>query len=464
MRDLIVFGLVCLSLPYCFRRPYVGLLMFTWLAYMRPQDLCWGFAQSMRFSFYVGLTMVAGFFAHEQGRRPFFRRDVRTRAMLALLILTILSLIGAKRIDDSVGSQLFEFTKIVLVAMFTTGQVDTKERIRALSWVIAVSLGLFGVKGGLHGILKGGAGITRGPGGMLEDNNDFALGMVMCLPFVFYMGSSEKSLLVRRLSNIACVLICITILLTHSRGGFLSMTTALLMIAARSGKLFRASIGLSVLVVLFFAFAPKDVTDRLGTITDVREGKQDSSVEGRLVSWAIALEMVKHHPLLGVGLKNFQANYQEFGKIVFPGIPVITRVTHNSYLQIWSENGSLAFICFLLILFSVFFISARTRRIARMRADLAWARTYANMVETSMAGFVIGGFFLNRGQFDLTYQVSALASAVYFSVRAAAYGAPETGPATDRPSGRVATAVEETPRFGRLPGPPRRDLVWSRPS
>ena len=73
MRDLLVFGTVVLALPIAFRRPYLGLLLFSWLAYMRPQDLCWTFARDMRFSFFAGATMLAGWFVYESGRRPFAR-------------------------------------------------------------------------------------------------------------------------------------------------------------------------------------------------------------------------------------------------------------------------------------------------------------------------------------------------------------------------------------------------------
>jgi hypothetical protein len=59
MRDLIVFLIVLLTLPVSFRRPFVGMLVFSWLAYMRPQDLCWSFARDMRLSFYVALATSA---------------------------------------------------------------------------------------------------------------------------------------------------------------------------------------------------------------------------------------------------------------------------------------------------------------------------------------------------------------------------------------------------------------------
>ena len=470
MRDLIVFSLVLLSLPVCFRRPFIGLLVFTWLAYMRPQDLCWGFAQTIRFSFYVGLTMIAGFMATEWGRRRFFRPDVRTLAMLGLLIANYLSLTKAKVIDDSVTGGLFEFAKIVVVALFTTGQLDSKNRIRWFAWTIALSLGFFGVKDGFSGILKGGAAIHQGPGGMLEDNNDFALGMVMCLPFMWYMGNGEKSFLIKRLSNIACLLIGVTVVLTHSRGGFLAMATVFLLIAWRSRKLFRATLGVGVLVTLFLSFAPAHVIARYETIDDSLSGQQDGSVQGRLVSWSIALEMIKQNPVLGIGHRNFQANYAEYGAVVFPGATLVARVTHNSYLQIWSENGTPAFLCFLLVLFSVFHVSSRTRKIADQRPDLGWARNYANMTEASMAGFVIGGFFLNRGHFDLTYHVAALATAIHFAVRAAAFATAPESESSDSATAAAHVADPARPRWGREArwgrdvGGRAGAITWARPS
>lgn len=450
MRDLFVFVLVLLSLPICFRRPFVGLLIFTWLAYMRPQDLCWSWAQTIRFSLYVGITMIAGYWARERGERRFFKRDARSTAMLALLLLTYLSTIPARKVDAEVFTGLFEFTKIVVVALFTIGQVDTRDRVRWIGWVIALSLGFFGVKDGLRGLSNGGGAIHQGPGGMLEDNNDFALGMVMCLPFLYYLGQAESKKLIRVGTWVASGLTVVTIVLTHSRGGFLALSASFLLIAWRSRKLFRASFVLGTVVVAFFLFAPQSVMERYDSIDDVKTGKQDGSVEGRLVSWSVALEMVKANPVLGVGHKNFQSNYQTYAAIAFPGIPLVPRVTHNSYLQIWSENGTPAFIAFLVVLFSTFVATHRTRVIARRHGEMDWAIRYANMVDASMFGFVIGGFFLNRGHFDLTYQVAGLASAIYFTVRAHAFAPAVVAETAQTSEPRPATAsLDVRPVWGR---------------
>ena len=222
MRDLLVMAIVLLSLPLTVRRPFVGLLVFSWLAYMRPQDLCWGFARELRLSLFVALMMMLGWFIHEQGRRPFARWDVRTRAMSVLAGLVAISYAFAQRQDAYTNSYFIEYLKIIAIALFTTAQVDSRQRLRVLLWTIALSLGFFGVKNGVKGILSGGSQITRGPGGMLEDNNDFALAMVMNVPLLWYLGIAEGKKWVRQATLWALFLTVVVILLTHSRGAFLA--------------------------------------------------------------------------------------------------------------------------------------------------------------------------------------------------------------------------------------------------
>src|SRR5690606_24670261 len=241
LRDLFVFTVVIAALPYALRRPYIGLLLFSWLAYMRPQDLCWGFARAMRFSFLVAAAMVIGYFAYESGRRRFTRWDVRTVLMTALLGLVTISLLLAKDQGRYVMRYYFEFLKIILIALFTVGQVTDRRRLDGLLWTICLCFAFYGFKGGLFGVLTGGARILRGPGGMLEDNNDFALALVMNLPLLFYLGRAHGNPWVKRACDVSMVLTAATVLLTHSRGAALAMVATLLVIAWRSGTLVRAA-------------------------------------------------------------------------------------------------------------------------------------------------------------------------------------------------------------------------------
>jgi probable O-glycosylation ligase (exosortase A-associated) len=407
MRDLLVFAITMLLLPGSFRKPFLGLLLFSWLAYMRPQDLCWGFARTMRLSFFVGIAMIGGWFAYEKGKVAYAQWDIRTRAMLVLTMMIAVSYGFANVHDAYTNRYFFEYLKIIAVALFTTGQVTTKERFRTMVWTIALCLAFFGVKGGVLGVLGGGHQILRGPGGMMEDNNDFALALVMNVPLLWYMGIGEKRQIVLRATQVAVLLTVITIVLTHSRGAFLALSFSALWIAWRSGHVVRAGAALVALGLIFPQVAPKDVLDRLGTIGDT----QETSTHSRLEAWQTALRMIEDNPLLGVGMRNFVPSVPKYTFVEIDPDSTV-HVAHNSYLQVWAESGTPAFLVYMLLLGSVFVLCGRVYRIGRTRPDLAWAANYARMMEATTVGFMVGAIFLNRGHFDLIYHWLALVTSL----------------------------------------------------
>ena len=441
MRDLIVFLFVMALMPSAFQRPYFGMLLFSWLAYMRPQDLCWGFARTMRLSFFVSTAMLAGWLANEQGRRRFTRWEPRTVLMVVLMVLIAISYSQAQVQDEYTNKYFFEYVKIIIIALFTVGQCDTKERLRGMFWVIAISLGFFGVKSGLWGVLTGGGRqILRGPGGMLEDNNDFALALVMNVPLLYYLGLNEGKQWVTRATHAAVVLTIFTVLLTHSRGAFLALSFTALWMSWRSGQLFRAMMFLLFLAAMFPFVAPQEILDRLASITY----KGDSSANARLTAWRTAFEMIKDNPLWGVGMRNFQPRYPEYS-VVPLGPDATTYVAHNSYFQIWAESGTLAFLVYMGVLASVLISLGRTYRACRNRPDLQWAMNYARMMEATTVGFSVGAFFLNRGHFDLWYHWLALVAALNLCAASALRRAPQLDYAGHHKRGREKEVVVSLP-------------------
>jgi hypothetical protein len=184
VRDLVVFGLFVAILPMCFFRPWVGLLTFTWLAYNRTQDLTWGFTRSLPLSQIVAMAMIAGWLTWEF--RPLVRRDARLWAMILLLLIIAVSIAANTLRWDYQGSRFQDVIKIVFVALLTSALCVDRTRLKQAMFVIALALGFYGVKNACWFML--GQGTETGPGGMLKDNNDFALAMVMNLPLLWYLG------------------------------------------------------------------------------------------------------------------------------------------------------------------------------------------------------------------------------------------------------------------------------------
>jgi probable O-glycosylation ligase (exosortase A-associated) len=405
-RDILVTAIVLGSVPYALKKPFVGLLVFSWLAYMRVQDLCWSFARTMRFSYYIGIVMFVGFFVFE--KKPFYRNDLRINLMLLLAVLITLSTFSTKyEVTDDVVQYWIEYLKIIAIAMITVALVDTPERLRMLVWTIALSLGFFGVKSGLWGILTGGGKqILRGPGGLLQDNNDFSLGLTMNLPFLFYLGLSETDKWVKRGLLGAMALTCVTILLTHSRGGFLAMAVTLGLMTWRSRNRF-IGIGLAmVAAVMFLFFAPASVKERISSIKNYEE---DSSAQARFHTWGIALKMASANPLLGVGFRNFRAAFPDYDPD-----PIKTRgglgyfVAHNSYLQLSAESGFPAILLYLSVVATTLWLLRRVRIKALRRFETGWILNYVRMFEASLIGFLVGAVFLNRAHFDFAYHLISI--------------------------------------------------------
>lgn len=411
MRDLFVVVVITGLLPACFRRPYVGLLVFSWLAYMRVQDLAWGTVRGMRWSYYVAIVTFAGFLVDPK-RKRWFMLEKRTLMMLALVLLVIAGVWNSRGTSfiqtKSQISRTFEFSKIVGIALFTTAVVQTREHLRVLVWVIGLSFAFYGVKSGIWGVLTlGRSDIRVGPGGMLADNNDFALALVVSVPMLFHLGLSEKKELLRKVFHYSIPLTMVTIALTHSRGGFLSLCGACGVLIWRSRNRV-AGMAVAGAVALFLVLlGPSSLKARLGTLQNVEE---DSSANARFRSWAAAIRMATDNVPFGVGLDMFRTRYMDYqpnptarelrGENIF--------VAHNSYLQIWAETGTFSLLIYLALIFMSFETCWRVRRLAKRRYYSSWMINYATMFEASMFGFCIGSTFLNRAHFDLVYHLFAI--------------------------------------------------------
>ncbi|MFT5288060.1 MAG: putative O-glycosylation ligase (exosortase A-associated) [Planctomycetota bacterium] len=411
MRDIIICLVLVGLMPSCFKRPFVGLCVFSWLAYMRVQDLSWGFAKEQRWSFAVAALMYSGWL-FSKDRKAFFQKDdIRNWAMIlmvALLGIGVLMSVNATSYAAGVQrGRYIEFGKIVLVALFTTGLVRDRERLRIMVWIIGLSLGFYGVKSGIGGIFSGGAPILIGPGGMLADNNDLAMALAMGVPILFILGWTERREELRKAFWFCLPLTILAVGLTQSRGGFLSVSAAIGVLIWRSRNRFMG-IGIGVLLgMIALLLAPKEYTDRLSTISAPTE---EGSAASRLRAWGIATNMALDNPWFGVGFGKFPQHYLEYCDDPSPGEKAGTAiiVAHSSYFQVWAEAGSLCLGIYGFLILSSLWTCWRIRKEARQRYFSSWIINYATMFEATMMAFVVGAAFLNRAHFDLFYHWVAL--------------------------------------------------------
>lgn len=405
MRDLLVALFVLASLPVAFKRPVAGLMMFSLLAYMRVQDLTWGFARDMRWSLYVALVMFAGYVF--QPRKSGVIWNVRTVLLVFMPIWMFIGLVESRGMLYAFTSKNYvEYAKIITIALFTMMVVKRREHLRAMMWIIGGSFAFFGLKNGAAALASGGSlYIIRGPGGMLEDNNDFALALAMSIPVIVGLATSETNGYYTKWLKACVPLTLLSVFATRSRGGFLSTCVATFIMVWRSKNRIA---GLAIMglggVLGLIGLANSDMFQRLDTLRNV---EADGSAMGRITAWKVAGKMIQDQPFFGVGFNQFQRNYLNYGERVLERRDG-TRVAHNAYLQIWSEGGTPAFLAYFLLLSLSVLAVQRLRREANKVYDRSWIHSYCTAFEASILTFMLGSTFLNRAHFDLIYHYFAL--------------------------------------------------------
>ena len=75
MRDILITAIIFGLLPFVFKRPWVGILLWTWLAYMNPHRQAWGFAYQFPFSLVVGLVTISAFLVSRQSKQILWTRE-----------------------------------------------------------------------------------------------------------------------------------------------------------------------------------------------------------------------------------------------------------------------------------------------------------------------------------------------------------------------------------------------------
>lgn len=428
MRDLIIVALVAASLPVVVFRPYFGLLVYGWLAYMRPQDMAWGLSRWLPLSQWVAIALVIGLI-FTLGRERWI--VFRAQTVLLLLLAAWISLSTVMAVRPELAGVLFGYYwKAIVISVLTTGIVSDRRRFRFLIILIAFSIGFLGAKRGLYGLLKGGARFHDGPGGFMSDNNTFALALNMILPLLVGIFVVEKEKILRITAAAMAVLCTATIFFTFSRGGLLTLAAIVPLLVWRS----RHRLAVTAVLVLSLAgvhfFTSEGFTNayinRAGTISAY---EQDGSARGRLNAWDTSWRVFLDYPVTGVGPNNLEVVHRSYSPE-----PDRFRVSHNVVLQILSECGLPALLLFLGALGWSWWSLGRLRR----WTDLPWAETYARMLQISIFAYCVGSMFLNSAYQELIYQLMALSVSLEV----------------------VARASAESPEAAEAPAPDLADLPW----
>ena len=407
MRDIFVTLVSLGALPFCLLHPSIGVLLYSWLSYMNPHRLTWGFAYDFPFAQLAAIATIAGIFVSRDTKRFPFNATVIVWILL-LLWMTFTTFFAF--VPDDAWEGFNKVAKIQLMTFITLYVMGSRDRIRALVWVIALSLAFYGVKGGIFGIVTGGQYRVWGPAGsFIEDNNSLALALIMVLPLLRFLQQHASSRYIKLGLTGCMALTGVAVLASQSRGALLGLCAMAAFFFIKSRNKFLIMLIIILSAPAAYQFMPQSWHDRMGTIETYEE---DGSAMGRITVWRYTFELANHR-LVGGGFRGIETDvgYQRYAPDIYAEV-INThghfRAAHSIWFGMLGQHGWPGLILFFLLGWFAWRNGSWVIRHSRGDPDLVWCRDLAAMLQVSIVGYASTGTFLSMEYFDLFFHVVAL--------------------------------------------------------
>lgn len=411
MRDIFVFLVVLGSIPFILKRPIIGIVIWTWLGYMNPHKLSWGFATDFPFAQIVALvTLVSLLISKEPKKIPWTKETIVLAFFIVWMCITtafaLYPSIAIVQLDKVLKIQLMTFVSLILLT--------ERKHIDLVVWAVALSLGFYGIKGGIFTILTGGAYHVYGPPGtFIGGNNEVGLALLMTIPLIRYLHLEAKQGWLKLGLTGAIVLSLVSILGTQSRGALVGLIVMGLFFIWKSPRRVVFFLLMLVAIPVMLGFMPETWWERMATIKNFEE---DASAMGRIIAWKFAYS---------IALENFMGG--GFEALTVSGM----RDVHSIYFEVLSEHGFFGLALYLMLLAFTWLSAGWVIRHTKKHEELKWANDLARMLQVSGMAYCASGAFLGLAYFDLIYLLIAIvvATRVLVADKLAELESDEAGPA-----------------------------------
>jgi O-antigen ligase len=271
------------------------------------------------------------------------------------IVWAAISLLWAEYFSEGVSILQRYILRLVLFLLLIVNEVRTKKNFNGLMNTLAVSGGLLVIVS-LFTILKQGYSIGDRLQVLDVNENELGISLILTLPAVFWwsLRPTTKSLqTIKKIIAISYLLASIGLIgLSGSRGSALSLGIMLFMFLLWKPTRF---LGIFSLLIIGVSFIITPIIFST-TISRFLEAAGEASLGGREYIWPVAWQLIKEHPILGIGIGN--SPYQMIPFLAYAGIIKLGFLSvneisiHNPILVIWAETGLPGLLLYLGVLVS----------------------------------------------------------------------------------------------------------------
>ncbi|MEQ8515020.1 MAG: putative O-glycosylation ligase, exosortase A system-associated, partial [Chromatocurvus sp.] len=296
MRDLLLVGFLFVAIFYAFKRPYLGVVAWVWIALTAPADWAFGFSQSFRLNFTIVIVTALSYLVVMKHKS--FRPGKIGFWVLAFGFWTLVSTLLTMKADPGwVFGYWTQFMKVIMLFVFVVLLLRRRLHIDTFVWAIVLSVSSYAAMEGVKFILSAGGHRIVGRAGIIADRNDLAVAINMCIPLLVYLIYATQHRWIRLGLWGLLALNVVGVVGTYSRGGFIG----LIILAVAMWMNSRHKVGLAVLAFLLlpivYQSAPDAWKERQSTISTAAE--EDGSFIGRLWAWKISTLIALDNPMTG---------------------------------------------------------------------------------------------------------------------------------------------------------------------
>ena len=316
----------------------------------------------------------------------FMSREVRL--VLIIIVIALISIPFSLWPGGSVQYVIDQYSKSIIIFFLVANVLTSFNRYRAFLWVIS----LFSAFNALQGVKHYLAGEWRygrtvgGTSGLTSNPNDLALVLNLTIPFLVYLYTTARSAKQRFLLALLIGINLAGIIVSFSRGGFVTLIAFVLWTAWVVGKergtgaFIKTCAAVLVLGLVLTVAGPNGYGDRVASIGDMSKDETGSYYARLMLMLGTAQGMLNHPLGVGLHMNNVLLHDTGYG---WNGV-------HNIYLELGTEIGIPGLIVFIWLLYRLI---ASMRDIRVGYEQVPELSALAQAAGGAMVAFVTAGMF-----------------------------------------------------------------------
>lgn len=384
----------------------------------------------------VSTTMLFTVWLIAQYRGSEFR-VVRTKLYLPIFGFVFWSFITLLWVEDgySASIMLAQFVSyalifFIIINVFEERRVPSVMRVLVAVMSVVSFLGLLQYYFSDVYIIKNLVSQTASPGSTFANKNMASHFIVMTLPLSFVLLLSARNKFNISLYSVTSLIGSWFLIYTFARQAYVAMVVELLIFLLvlaldnwknKDRSLLKTAVhkkgkGVALIAILLFLSLAANFTDKgweSAEATKINKIQSIVETEGnpRLPAWRNTIEMIKDHPISGVGVAQWAAVYPRYYDRIMKDIifneDIRLRRLHNEYLEVLANFGLVGYVFLLWLLYLI------------VRRSLSVLLNSSNSSRGSMLAMVLGltGFgVVSMFSFPIRVYLPAFLVFVYFAL------------------------------------------------